>query len=129
MLAAPTQVVSAGATVHLYAELSVPSTSVANPASVAATPPARALLPCVSVGIGSSNEPLLALVPSGSQGLAAPQATGNSGVPGSPGFEYAATGPLYTLKIPAGLAKGTYDIFCGVPGHKAEGMDVHITVG
>ncbi|MGI8451673.1 MAG: plastocyanin/azurin family copper-binding protein [Streptosporangiaceae bacterium] len=27
------------------------------------------------------------------------------------------------------LAKGTYDIFCGVPGHKAQGMDVHITVG
>ena len=27
------------------------------------------------------------------------------------------------------LAKGSYDIFCGVPGHKAQGMDVHITVG
>ena len=27
------------------------------------------------------------------------------------------------------LAKGTYDIFCGVPGHQAQGMDVHITVG
>jgi uncharacterized cupredoxin-like copper-binding protein len=27
------------------------------------------------------------------------------------------------------LAKGTYDIYCGVPGHKAQGMDVHITVG
>jgi uncharacterized cupredoxin-like copper-binding protein len=27
------------------------------------------------------------------------------------------------------LAKGTYDIFCGVPGHKAQGMDVHVTVG
>ena len=27
------------------------------------------------------------------------------------------------------LAKGTYDIFCGVPGHEAQGMDVHITVG
>jgi plastocyanin len=26
------------------------------------------------------------------------------------------------------LKAGTYDIFCGVPGHKAEGMDVHITV-
>jgi plastocyanin len=26
------------------------------------------------------------------------------------------------------LKAGTYDIFCGVPGHKAQGMDVHITV-
>ena len=26
------------------------------------------------------------------------------------------------------LKAGTYDIFCGVPGHKAEGMDVHIKV-
>ena len=107
MLAAPTQVVSAGATVLLYAELSVPSTSVANPASVAATPPAHALLPCVSVGIGNSNQPLLALVPSGSEGLAAPQATGNSASPVAPGSSRHATGPLYSLKIPAGLAKGT----------------------
>jgi uncharacterized cupredoxin-like copper-binding protein len=26
------------------------------------------------------------------------------------------------------LQKGTYDIFCGVPGHQAKGMDVNITV-
>lgn len=26
------------------------------------------------------------------------------------------------------LQKGTYDVYCGVPGHKAMGMDVHITV-
>jgi uncharacterized cupredoxin-like copper-binding protein len=26
------------------------------------------------------------------------------------------------------LKAGAYDIFCGVPGHKAEGMDVHIKV-
>jgi uncharacterized cupredoxin-like copper-binding protein len=26
------------------------------------------------------------------------------------------------------LQKGTYDIFCSVPGHKAQGMDVQITV-
>ena len=26
------------------------------------------------------------------------------------------------------LEKGTYDVYCGVPGHKAMGMDVHITV-
>ena len=27
------------------------------------------------------------------------------------------------------LAKGTYDSPPGAPGHKAQGMDVHITVG
>jgi plastocyanin len=26
------------------------------------------------------------------------------------------------------LQKGSYDVYCGVPGHKALGMDVHITV-
>jgi plastocyanin len=26
------------------------------------------------------------------------------------------------------LQAGTYDIYCGVPGHKELGMDVHITV-
>jgi uncharacterized cupredoxin-like copper-binding protein len=26
------------------------------------------------------------------------------------------------------LQKGTYDVYCGVPGHKAMGMDVHVTV-
>ena len=33
------------------------------------------------------------------------------------------------VAIAAGLAKGTYDIFCGVPGHQAQGMNVDITVG
>lgn len=26
------------------------------------------------------------------------------------------------------LSKGSYDIFCGVPGHKAQGMNVEVTV-
>ncbi len=26
------------------------------------------------------------------------------------------------------LSKGTYDVYCGVPGHKQQGMDVRITV-
>ncbi len=26
------------------------------------------------------------------------------------------------------LQAGTYDVYCGVPGHKAQGMDVKITV-
>jgi len=30
--------------------------------------------------------------------------------------------------VTVALQAGTYDIYCGVPGHKALGMDVHITV-
>jgi hypothetical protein len=26
------------------------------------------------------------------------------------------------------LRKGTYDVYCGVPGHKQQGMDVHVKV-
>jgi plastocyanin len=37
--------------------------------------------------------------------------------------------PGQSALVTVTLAKGTYDVFCGVPGHKARGMDVHITVG
>jgi plastocyanin len=36
--------------------------------------------------------------------------------------------PGQSASVTVKLAKGTYDIYCGVPGHKAQGMDVHITV-
>lgn len=36
--------------------------------------------------------------------------------------------PGESESITVSLSKGTYDIYCGVPGHKAQGMDVHITV-
>jgi plastocyanin len=36
--------------------------------------------------------------------------------------------PGQTGSVTVTLEAGTYDIYCGVPGHKAEGMDVHITV-
>jgi uncharacterized cupredoxin-like copper-binding protein len=36
--------------------------------------------------------------------------------------------PGQSASVTVTLAKGTYDIFCGVPGHQALGMDVHITV-
>jgi hypothetical protein len=107
VLAAPTQVVTAGATVSVYAQLSVPATSVANPASAAHTPPARALLPCISVGVANTNRQLFVLQPSSGAGLAAPVANGNPGAPGSTGYQTAEAGPLYTFKVPAGLAAGT----------------------
>lgn len=36
--------------------------------------------------------------------------------------------PGQSASVTVTLRKGTYDIFCGVPGHKAQGMNVNITV-
>jgi uncharacterized cupredoxin-like copper-binding protein len=36
--------------------------------------------------------------------------------------------PGQSAAVTVTLRKGNYDIFCGVPGHKAEGMNVNITV-
>jgi uncharacterized cupredoxin-like copper-binding protein len=36
--------------------------------------------------------------------------------------------PGQSASVTVTLSKGSYDIFCGVPGHKAEGMNVNITV-
>jgi uncharacterized lipoprotein len=38
-----------------------------------------------------------------------------------------APGQSKTLTVT--LQKGSYDVFCPVPGHKQQGMDVHINVG
>jgi plastocyanin len=49
-----------------------------------------------------------------------------------PGVNQAKTADLISPgeseSVTVTLQKGTYDIYCGVPGHKAMGMDVHITV-
>jgi uncharacterized cupredoxin-like copper-binding protein len=36
--------------------------------------------------------------------------------------------PGQSASVTVTLSKGSYDIYCGVPGHKAEGMNVNITV-
>jgi uncharacterized cupredoxin-like copper-binding protein len=36
--------------------------------------------------------------------------------------------PAQSASVTVTLRTGTYDIFCSFPGHKAKGMDVHITV-
>ena len=36
--------------------------------------------------------------------------------------------PGQSASVTVTLQKGSYDIYCGVPGHKAEGMNVNITV-
>jgi hypothetical protein len=106
VLAAPTQVVKAGATVGLYAQLSVPSTSVANPDSTAPTPPSRAVLPCLSIGVADTNQQLAVLQPSRA-GLAAPEAQGVSPYPGAPDYEASGPGPMFAFVVPTGLAPGT----------------------
>ena len=35
----------------------------------------------------------------------------------------------WTQKLTVKLQKGSYELFCSVPGHKQLGMDTHITVG
>jgi uncharacterized cupredoxin-like copper-binding protein len=36
--------------------------------------------------------------------------------------------PGQSASVTVTLSKGSYDIYCGVPGHKAQGMNVNITV-
>jgi uncharacterized cupredoxin-like copper-binding protein len=49
-----------------------------------------------------------------------------------PGVQQAKTADLISPgeseSVTVTLQKGSYDIYCGVPGHKAMGIDVHITV-
>jgi plastocyanin len=48
-----------------------------------------------------------------------------------PGVSQAKTdlvSPGESESVTVTLQSGSYDIYCGVPGHKALGMDVHITV-
>ena len=53
VLAAPSLVVSAGKPAYVYAQLSLPVASLSNPGTQATTPPARAVLPCVSIAVGN----------------------------------------------------------------------------
>jgi hypothetical protein len=106
VIAAPTQVVAAGTTVLLYAQLSVPATSVANPESTVPTPPARALLPCISVGVANTHQQLTVLRPA-TFAPGAPEATPTSVAPGSTGYQVNEAGPLYYFDVPPGLKAGT----------------------
>jgi uncharacterized cupredoxin-like copper-binding protein len=37
--------------------------------------------------------------------------------------------PGSSMRLTVTLKKGSYDVFCPLPGHKQRGMDVHVTVG
>lgn len=106
VLAAPTLVVVSGKQAVVYAQLSVPVAAISNPGSAASPPPARALLPCVSVGVGSTSERLQVLQAGSGSYLPTTPAPGTA--LGAPGFQVSgATGPLLTFQVPAGLAPGT----------------------
>jgi hypothetical protein len=100
--------VTAGKAAVVYAQLSVPSTSISN-LSAATAPPAKAVLPCVSVVVGSTNKQLAA-VPAAGTALTIPPATPETPgtAAGGPAYETeGAAGPLLTFQVPAGLAAGT----------------------
>ena len=103
MLAAPTLQVTAGKPAVVYAQLSVPLGSAASPGAASAPPPARSVLPCVSVSVVSSSL-RLDLLPA----VAAPQPQG-AGTSYAPGFVISptTTGPLLSFQVPAGLPPGT----------------------
>jgi hypothetical protein len=103
ILAAPTLQVTAGKPAVVYAELSIPLGSAANPGTASAPLPARSVLPCVSVSVVSSSAQLNVL-----PAVEAPQAQG-AGSSYGPGFVISpsTTGPLLTFQVPPGLTPGT----------------------
>jgi anti-sigma factor RsiW len=108
VLAAPTLVVHPGMPAVVYAELTEPVASISNPGTSANPPSSRAVLPCVSVGVGSTSE-RLAVLPASGQALDIPQASpaAGSGV-GAPVVEVGGgAGPLLTFQVPPGLAANT----------------------
>lgn len=48
--------------------------------------------------------------------------------PGVNNMKTSLLAPGQSGSVTVTLRAGTYDIHCGVPGHKAEGMDIHINV-
>ena len=48
--------------------------------------------------------------------------------PGTAGTQTSSISPGASQTLAVTLAKGSYDLYCPVPGHKALGMDVKLTV-
>jgi hypothetical protein len=101
VLATPSQVVNPGTTTTVYAQLSVPASSLLAPGYKGATPPARAILPCVSVIAASTGEKFQVL-----ETTPLLPNTYNPGAAGLPG-PVTASGSLLTFAVPAGLIPGT----------------------
>ncbi|HEY6782292.1 MAG TPA: zf-HC2 domain-containing protein [Candidatus Dormibacteraeota bacterium] len=107
VLAAPSLVVSAGKPAYVYAQLSLPVASLSIPGTQATAPPARAVLPCVSISVGNSQNQLAPL-PAGSGVFGSPASLGHGTVTAAPAYQdNGAAGPLLAFNVPAGLAPGT----------------------
>ena len=104
VLAAPTLQVSPGQQAFVYAQLSAPVPEIAVPGAPAASPAARAVLPCVSVTVGTTTN--VPAVPAAAGSVQTPVAAGANG--GASGLQFGGSaGPLLTFQVPAGLAPGT----------------------
>ena len=107
VLAAPSLYVSAGKPAFVYAQLTVPVPSLSIPGAVHTPPPARSVMPCVSIGVSDSHGQLSPL-PATSGTFGGPAAAGNGAVAPAPGFQIdAGAGPVLGFQVPAGLAPGT----------------------
>jgi Putative zinc-finger len=107
VLAAPTLVVTPGQQAFVYAQLSVPVAAISNPGAAATPPPARAVLPCVSIGIGNTGHQIAANSASIAS-LDLPRAPSAGSPIAGPGLQAGTgAGPLLTFQVPAGLAPGT----------------------
>lgn len=107
VLAAPSLYVSAGKPAVVYAQLSVPVASLSIPGAAPTAPPARSVLPCVSIGVSDSHGQLSPLpATSGTFGSAAAIREGTATPAAGLQIDTGA-GPLFDFEVPAGLAPGT----------------------
>jgi hypothetical protein len=107
VLAAPSLVVSAGKPAYVYAQLSLPVASLSNPGTQATTPPARAVLPCVSIAVGNPQNQL-APIPANGGAYGNPASLGHGFVTAAPVYQdNGAAGPFLAFNVPSGLAAGT----------------------
>jgi len=106
VLAASTLSVTPGQNVTVYAQLSLPLSSLGAPGASGAQPAARTVRPCVSIVIGGKDQrlsvpaaatPGTASGPGGPAGIVSP-----APLPGSTG-----TSPLLAFTVPSNLAPGT----------------------
>ncbi|MGA8415157.1 MAG: zf-HC2 domain-containing protein [Candidatus Dormiibacterota bacterium] len=104
VLAATSLQVTPGQQAVVYAQFSAPVPEAAIPGAASTSPVARAVLPCVSVQVGTTlNVPAN---PAAAGSVQTPVAAGANGA-GS-GLQFGGSaGPLLTFQVPAGLAPGT----------------------
>ncbi len=103
VLATPSLEVTAGRSVLLYAQLSVPVPSISNAGATAAPPLSRAVRPCVTVSVAASHQ-LFDPVPARS---GAAGGYDSAGAPLPESLSGGVTDSLLSFTVPAGLPPGT----------------------